>query len=144
MPSQQVEPATPTRLSSISAQLVSRKLRVAGWLLHDNSASSIIMIHDGEDALLVDITLCLSAFKTSLWLRESKSLVVVLGYLEHRPIALSLPVLHAHAPDVAVNPHLILRAIVAEEARDFDMALWNHAIQAREDCDRRQEDRRSE
>lgn len=44
------------------------------------------MIHDGEDALLVDIKLCLSAFKTSLWLRESKSLVMVIGYLEHCPV----------------------------------------------------------
>ncbi|RDX50147.1 hypothetical protein OH76DRAFT_1349505 [Lentinus brumalis] len=139
MPSQQVQPATATRLSSISARLIAHKLRIAGWLLHDSSASSIIMIHDGEDALLVDIALCLSAFKTSLWLRESKSLVMVLGYLEHCPTALPVPVLHAHAPDVAVNPHLILRAIVAEEARDLDMPLWNRAIQAREDCDRRQE-----
>lgn len=53
--------------------------------------------------------------------------------------ALPLPVLHAHAPDVSVNPHLILRAIVAEEARNLDIALWNRAIQAREDCDRHQQ-----
>ncbi len=59
--------------------------------------------------------------------------------LRVRQTALPVPVLHAHAPDVAVNPHLILRAIVAEEARDLDMPLWNRAIQAREDCDRRQE-----
>ena len=50
---------------------------------------------------------------------------------------LTLPVLHAHAPDVAVNPRLILRAIVAEEARGLDMALWHRAIQAREECERR-------
>lgn len=55
-------------------------------LLHDDSASSVIMIHDGEDALLVDASLCLSAFKTSLWLRESKSLVMALGYLEPYPV----------------------------------------------------------
>ena len=38
------------------------------------------------------------------------------------------------APLVSVNPHLILRAIVAEEAKDLDMALWNRAIDAREKC----------
>ncbi|RPD78266.1 hypothetical protein L226DRAFT_567930 [Lentinus tigrinus ALCF2SS1-7] len=133
---QQLEPAIPTQLSSVSPAFVNRKLRLAGWLLHDNTASSVIMIHDGEDALLVDISLCLSAFKTSLWLRESKSLVMVLGYLELCPKALPLPVLHAHAPDVGVNPRLILRAIVAEEARGLDMSLWNRAIQAREDAAR--------
>lgn len=42
--------------------------------------------------------------------------------------------LHAHAPLVNVNPHLILRAIVVEDAKDLDMALWNRAIQAREDA----------
>ena len=55
-------------------------------LLHDDITSSVIMIHDGEDALLVDISLCLSAFKPSLWLRESKSLVMALGYLEPYPV----------------------------------------------------------
>ena len=66
-------------LHSLTAQ---RLLR----LLHDDTASSVIMIHDGEDALLVDISLCLCAFKTSLWLRESKSLVMALGYLEPYPV----------------------------------------------------------
>lgn len=40
------------------------------------------MIYDGEDALFVDMSLCLSAWKRSLWLRESRSVVVALGYLE--------------------------------------------------------------
>ena len=45
-----------------------------------------------------------------------------------------IPVLHAHAPLVNVNPYLILRAIIAQEARDLDMALWNRAIESREEA----------
>ncbi|KAI0779813.1 hypothetical protein C8Q74DRAFT_1350812 [Fomes fomentarius] len=131
---QQVEHAVPTTLTSISSQLASRKLRVAGWLLHDDMASSTIMIHDGEDALLVDISLCLSGYRKALWLRESKTVVMALGYLELSRTALPLPVLHEHAPVVSANPHLILRAIVVENAGDLDMGLWNRSITAREEC----------
>ena len=42
--------------------------------------------------------------------------------------------LPTHAPLVSVNPHVVLRAIVAQEARDLDMALWNRAIEAREEA----------
>ncbi|KAI8975800.1 hypothetical protein BD414DRAFT_168793 [Trametes punicea] len=133
MPNQQIEPATVTRLRSISPQLLSRKLRVAGWLLHHNTENSTILIHDGEDALLVDVSLCLSPSALSPWLRESKTIVMALGYLEFSHRALPLPVLSAHAPLVDVNPHLVLRAILAEEARDLDMSLWNKAIEAREE-----------
>ncbi|KAI1796432.1 hypothetical protein LXA43DRAFT_969920 [Ganoderma leucocontextum] len=108
-------------------------------LLHDDNESSTIMIHDGEDALFVDMSLCLNAWKRSLWLRESRSVVMALGYLELSSghglqKALPLPLLHAHAPLVDVNPHLVLRAVVVEEARDLDLALWNRAIHAQEEA----------
>ena len=173
MPNQQIEHGAPTRLSTITSLLASQKLRVAGRqdfsircvsqyfaeglasrLLHDDTESSTIMIHDGEDALFVDMSLCLNPWKRSLWLRESKSVIMVLGYLElssvSRPCYLletfdilrgwllctecsPLPLLHAHAPLVDVNPRLVLRAIIVEEARDLDLALWNRAVQAQEE-----------
>ena len=51
--------------------------------------------------------------------------------------ALPLPLLHSHAPLVDVNPHLVLRAVAVEEARDLDLALWNRAIQAQEEASAR-------
>ena len=47
---------------------------------------------------------------------------------------LPMPVLPVLAPPVSVNPRLILRAIIAQEAPDLDLALWNHAIEAREEA----------
>ncbi|KAM5533347.1 hypothetical protein V8D89_013021 [Ganoderma adspersum] len=134
MPNQQIEQGAPTRLSTITSLLASRKLRVAGRLLHDDRESSTIMIYDGEDALFVDMSLCLNAWKRYLWLRESRSVVMALGYLELSSKALPLPLLHSHAPLVDVNPHLVLRAVVVEEAPDLDLALWNRAIQAQEEA----------
>ncbi|KAI0829642.1 hypothetical protein BC628DRAFT_1055015 [Trametes gibbosa] len=134
MPNQQVESATPTRLASVSPALLSKKLRVAGRLLHHDADASTIMIHDGADALLVDISLCVrNAWRSPPWLRESGTIVVLVGYVEFSDDPLPLPVLPAHAPLVNVNPHLVLRAIIAEEAPDLDMSLWNRAIQAREE-----------
>ncbi|KAL7281267.1 hypothetical protein ACG7TL_004575 [Trametes sanguinea] len=133
MPNQQIESATTTRLRSISPKLLSQKLRVAGRLLHHDTANQTVLIHDGEDALLVDVSLCLNPGASAPWLRESRTVVMALGYLELSDRQLPLPVLPAHAPDVEVNPRLVLRAIVAQEARDLDMALWNKAIEAREE-----------
>ncbi|CDO69294.1 hypothetical protein BN946_scf184976.g13 [Trametes cinnabarina] len=138
MPNQQIESATPTRLHAISTKLLSRKLRVAGRLLHHDTENSTILIHDGEDALLVDVSLCLSPGASSPWLREPGTIVMALGYLELLERSVPLPVLSAHAPDVAVNPRLVLKAIVAQEARDLDMAVWNKAIDAREEVTARE------
>ncbi|KAI0769686.1 hypothetical protein BD413DRAFT_604807 [Trametes elegans] len=132
MSRQQIESAAATRLASISPQLLSRKLRVAGRILHHETTTSIILIHDAEDALLVDVSLCLNAWKSAPWLRESRTVVMAMGYLELSETALPLPVLPAHAPLVDANPHLVLRAIVVEDARELDMSLWNRAIQAQE------------
>lgn len=41
------------------------------------------MIHDGEDALLVDVSLCVqNAWRSPPWLRESGTIVMAVGYVE--------------------------------------------------------------
>ena len=42
----------------------------------------MIMIYDGEDALFVDVSLCLSALAPARWLGESKAVVMAMGHLE--------------------------------------------------------------
>ena len=53
-----------------------------GRLIHDDAPASTIMICDGDDALLVDVSLCLSAVRPAHWLRESRAVVMAVGYLE--------------------------------------------------------------
>ncbi|KAH9942329.1 uncharacterized protein BXZ73DRAFT_97743 [Epithele typhae] len=62
---------------------------------------------------------------------------MALGYLERSQRPLPTPILSATAPLVQVDPRLVLRAIIAQEARDLDMDLWNRAIQEQEDVSRR-------
>ena len=66
-------------------------------------ASSTIMIHDGEDALLVDISLCLFGYRRALWLRESKTAVMALGYLELSPVG---TLSYSHLPSTLTDGRL--------------------------------------
>jgi hypothetical protein len=45
-------------------------------------ANSIISLADEQDSLLVDISLCLSGFRSLPWLREENTPVMAIGYLE--------------------------------------------------------------
>ena len=87
---------------SRSPELVTRKIRVAGRLVRIflficsssdtttrrvqayDSLNGLIVLRDGEttDDVLVDISLCLSPFKTYPWLQEQNTVVMILGYLE--------------------------------------------------------------
>lgn len=43
----------------------------------------MLMMHDGEDALLVDISLCVrNAWRSPRWVFESKTVIMVVGYVE--------------------------------------------------------------
>ena len=47
-----------------------------------DAENSIISLADELDTLLVDISLCLSGFRSFPWLREENILVMVIGYIE--------------------------------------------------------------
>ncbi|KAI0915697.1 hypothetical protein AcV5_003547 [Taiwanofungus camphoratus] len=129
---QQVEAATPIRISSITPKLVSRKLRVAGRMLAYDPKSAILLLVDEDSAVFVNTSLCLDPVESHAWLRENNSVVSALGYLEELPSALPLPTLPLHARPTQVDPHLMLSAIVLKAVPDLDMVLWNGAIQERE------------
>ena len=50
-----------------------------------DSMKGLVLLRDGEtdDELIVDISLCLSPFKTYPWLQEQNNIVMALGYLEY-------------------------------------------------------------
>jgi len=122
---QQTDPAVPMRLSVAALQQSSqlpRKVRVAGRLGHPyNSSSPYIQLTDGKCSLLVDVSLCLEPFKRSPWLIEKQALAMFIGYLERTASA--------------DNGPLVLRALIAQEASDLQLALWDRAIREREDLE---------
>lgn len=52
-------------------------------MLHYDDDTSMLMMHDGEDALLVNISLCIrNAWRSPQWVFESKTVIMVVGYIE--------------------------------------------------------------
>lgn len=50
-------------------------------LVYDRD-TSMMLLADGESALLVDLTLCLDPFKPTPWLKESNSILTIIGSLD--------------------------------------------------------------
>ncbi|PCH43944.1 hypothetical protein WOLCODRAFT_122884 [Wolfiporia cocos MD-104 SS10] len=126
MPQQSLA-AVPVSLGSISPGLISRKLRVAGRLLSRSSDEALFLLSDGNNALFVDISLCLNPDKSMPYLRENNATLVVLGYLEETQIAMPLPTLPLHTRTTHVDPYLVLRAILMIESPDLDLQLWAYS-----------------
>ena len=51
-------------------------------MLAYDSGSGVLLLADGDDAILVDISLCLDPSRALPWLREENTTVIVAGYLE--------------------------------------------------------------
>lgn len=52
----------------------------------------MLMMHDGEDALLVDISLCVrNAWRSPRWVFESKTVIMVVGYVESYVVSRDFP-----------------------------------------------------
>ncbi|KZT04658.1 uncharacterized protein LAESUDRAFT_657387 [Laetiporus sulphureus 93-53] len=124
--------ATPVKLSSITPEFTSRKLRVAGRMLAYIPETSMLLLADGHAALFVDISLCLNPHSSMPWLRERNSVIMAMGNLEESEHPFPLPILPLHARKSEIDPYLVLRAIVVTDSLTLDLRLWNKAIEERE------------
>jgi hypothetical protein len=163
---QQTDPAVPTKLSSVAKLLDGRKVRIAGrsvfacdvsvartkWLsrmLSYDALTGIMLLSDQDQALLVDVSLCVE--KETCWARESKVVVMVVGYVEKLEVhysdslcylfhhvfqtTLPIPVLPAYYPAPVIDPSVVLRGLLVSEAANLDLSLWNMAIEERSGFD---------
>ncbi|KAF8135791.1 hypothetical protein EV363DRAFT_1159233 [Boletus edulis] len=125
---QQVDNATIVMLDRISEDDIGRKLRVAGRMLTYDAETTLVLLQDASNALLVDASLCVDADVPSAkdrkighgWALERKSYVWVVGYLERVDTELPIPMLPAYLPPPDINPSLVMRAvIIAPVTKDF-------------------------
>jgi len=123
------DPAIPTRISSINKVLSSQKLRIAGRLLSYDDKSGLILVMDGHEAVLVDVSLCVGRWSSD-WIREYLSQIMVVGYLDKSVEALPIPTIPKYIPAPVVDPMLVIRALFVVEARELDMDAWNAGIEA--------------
>ncbi|TFY69628.1 hypothetical protein EVJ58_g291 [Rhodofomes roseus] len=91
-----------------------------------------MLLADGAGAVLVDLTLCLDPFKPTPWLKESNTILIVIGSLDEVEQPYAPVVLPLHARPVEVDLQLVLRALSVREAPHLDLQLWNKAITLRE------------
>ncbi|KIL68842.1 hypothetical protein M378DRAFT_70780 [Amanita muscaria Koide BX008] len=83
---QQTERAIPTKIESLSKAGVGCKLRLAGRMLSYEPITGLALVLDGEEGILVDVTLCVDRYSNS-WSRERLCLVMIIGYLETSPVS---------------------------------------------------------
>lgn len=147
-------------LQQINHSIAGRKVRVAGRQVQPSSAphgfnrsrmvaynvhTHQLVLAEGASGLFVDVSLCLRA--QSPFLRETKSKLMVIGYLEelevraHSSISNSIrqirqtpapmPAISPHLPRVSVDATLVLRAVLVRQADDLDLTTWNEAAATR-------------
>lgn len=120
-------------------------------MLSYDTDTQLVIVIDGEDALLVDVSLCVDPW-TGPWIRERLCKVMTLGHLESADVSifpsegvathlvdfsalkdqLAIPTLPNFAPAPSVDPHLVLRAILITPVPDLDLNLWNASIKEME------------
>ncbi|KAG6918708.1 hypothetical protein DXG01_012193 [Tephrocybe rancida] len=133
---QQPDPAKVVRIRSVNELLLGKKLRLAGRLLSYDSTTGLILLLEGDQALLVDVSLCVD-YWAGHWVRDRFGMIRVIGYLEAAPEELPIPTLPTYAPAPAIDPTLVIRALVVEQPEtDFDISLWNAAIEENERMER--------
>ncbi|EKM54048.1 uncharacterized protein PHACADRAFT_185036 [Phanerochaete carnosa HHB-10118-sp] len=114
------------RIDALTTEHVSRKLRIVGRIRLYDAENALVCIADEQDTLLIDISLCLSGFRSFSWLREVNTPLMAIGYLER----LDLP-----QHDDGDVPTLVLRALLIQEQRALDLNVWNRAIDAHKDAE---------
>jgi len=130
--SSRVDSAIPTRLCSIRNELIGKKLRVVGKLLSHDVRSSTVLLWNDSHIVHADISLCLPTKGCAPWLREPRSTVTVLGYLERSQAEMHssdpFPLALLPHEDVVFIPHVSLQAILVLDSPDVDLRLWNATV----------------
>jgi len=121
--------ASVTPVSNVNDHLIGRKLRLIGRMLSYDSIAALVLIQDQDTALLVDVSLCVDPRTSGKWIRERKSMVFVLGYLERSNTQLIIPNLPSYSLAPNINPSLVIRALlVYPTLPDVDLKLWNEIL----------------
>jgi len=122
------------RILSLSNTLLGQKLRIAGRIVAFDFDTQVLLIRDdANNSCLVDASQCLDPTKSLLWLRETSSPVIALGYLGENRDDLPIPTLPAFAQAPEIIPSLYLQALLLMPSPDLDLKLWEEGIRLREE-----------
>ena len=113
-------------------------------LLSYESDTGLILLLEGDAAVLVDVTLCVDR-----WIREHLSVIMVVGYVEACSVSdetdamrcidhhllqeqLPIPTMPRYARAPAVDASLVIRAGLVVPVPDLDTDEWHQAVDDRE------------
>lgn len=122
-------------------------------LLSYDIATALILLLDKDQAVLVDVSLCVNP--SSSWVRERLGVLMIIGYIETSSVSprceyyrlscihcwydskvqVPIPTIPAYAPAPVIDPQLLFRALRVIQASDLDLDLWNLAIEERAKAD---------
>ena len=114
-------------------------------ILSYEPTSGLALLIDGEQGIIIDVSLCVD-HNSSSWTRERLSLAMVVGHVEttvsrydtirlwrhlHRytQMEVAIPTIPAHAPAPKVDAGIVVRAVLVTACGDLDMDVWNAAIE---------------
>ncbi|KAF8723910.1 hypothetical protein AX14_009016 [Amanita brunnescens Koide BX004] len=124
---QQTAHATPTRIASLGQSMVGSKVRVAGRILSYEPTTGLALLLDGEQGIIIDVSLCID-HNSSSWTRERLSLAMVVGYVE-TSMEVAIPTIPAHAPAPRVDAGVVVRAVLVTACADLDLDVWKAGIE---------------
>ncbi|KAF8829123.1 hypothetical protein HHX47_DHR3000795 [Lentinula edodes] len=119
--------AAPARLSAVGNALVGQKLLLVGRMMCYDSTTGLILLCDKDDALLVDVTLCLDR-SANIWVQDNFCSIQVVGHLEKCSASKELiaPVLPPHLIKLPkMDTRFVLRAIRVIPTFDVEQSTWN-------------------
>jgi len=129
------ESALLLQIRSLDNALIGKKLRIAGRIVSFDSDTLVLLLRDdANNACLVDASQCIDLSKSLLWLRETSSPVIVLGYLDGNKDDFPIPTLPAFAQAPQIDSSLYLQALLLMPSPDLDLNLWEEVIRLREEA----------
>ncbi|KAF9526591.1 hypothetical protein CPB83DRAFT_794417 [Crepidotus variabilis] len=130
---QQPASATRIKLCDINSDLIGRKLRVAGRVLSYDVNTGLIVLVDGKEAVLVDISLALD-FHSKVWATDRLSTIMAIGDLESSDAPLEIPsTASPHVLALKISNQLVLRAILVIPSPNLDLGLWKAVLDEEEE-----------
>lgn len=112
-------------------------------LLSYESDTGLILLLEGDAAMLVDVSLCVDR-----WVREHLSVIMVVGHVEACSVSdetdaircidndvlqeqMPIPTMPRYARAPAIDVSLVIRAALVVSVPDLDMDEWHQAVDDR-------------
>lgn len=117
------EHGIPMVLDKVDVSMVGKKLRLVGRMLWYEPTSGLMALIGVDRAVLVDVSLCVTPKST--WVQEQLCQLIVLGHLESCEVALPMPLFPERSQTPAINPHIVLRAVIVTPDESLNISEYN-------------------